>query len=88
MAHELPFQRWMSVWVTLPLSDPTAQQSVGDAQVTPERALFCAVLVLGEATIVHEVPFQCSMSVCWVLPLLKSPTAQQLEAEAQVTPES
>ena len=66
---------------------PTAQQFAALVQATALRT-FCVGLGFGVVTIDQSLPFHSSASVCMVppLPVDASPTAQQSEAPAQVTP--
>src|SRR5437588_563955 len=83
--HFVPFQRSISVWVSLP-EYPTAQMSVAETTATPFKAL-SDVPTLGLLTTLQLVPFQCSVSVCPTPPVLPSdPTAQMSVAETTATP--
>src|SRR5260370_33690441 len=89
IAHDVPSQCSMSVSTpVLPLNPPTAQQSVAETHVTPNRTLACVGLTLGEATILHELPSHRSINVCTALLALfqYEPTVQHPDSEKQVAP--
>jgi hypothetical protein len=62
-----PFQCSINVCSALPATpwNPTTQQSVDEAQVTPLRKFCWVVLLLGDATITHAPAVQCKTRVCW-----------------------
>ena len=63
VVHPDPFHRSMSVVVGLPVAsmvDPTAQQSDGPAQLTPDRYCPPGLVTAGGVTIDHWLPFHCS----------------------------
>ncbi len=70
------------------MANPTAQQSEALTQLTPERSLSRAALVLGLSTINQPVRFHCSVRVWKAVSLLVYPTAQQSEALTQLRPKS
>src|SRR5688500_2106972 len=63
---------------------PTAQQSLAELQLTPDRRFSAARSVFGEATRSQVAPFQWSTSV-WYTPVSWKPTAQQSLSDTQVT---
>ena len=82
----LPFQRKITVLVlvlVLVLAEPTAQASLADVAVTPERAASAPGLGLG--TRVHAVPFHRTITVLPPVAPPLAPTAQALRAETAAT---
>src|SRR5438445_12265351 len=69
-----------------PFHQPTAQQSVVDAHVTPRRPPNCSPLGSGTSLIVQAAPSQCSTSGALPPPVTESrPVAQQLVVDGQAS---
>src|SRR5580692_5254003 len=88
--HAVPFHASARVIeVEVPSPPPTAWQEAADVQDTPESWLPIDPLGLGVFSIDHLVPFHASARVTFVPPLsVLYPTAVQVAAELQDTPES
>ena len=80
--HDSPFQCSARVPVTeFPTYLPTAQQSLGEIQVTPPNESPCMPGVLGDDTMDQEAALHCSNNVV----IEEDPTAQQFDVEVHVT---
>ena len=83
--HVVPFQRSMSVFVVVAVSElPTAMQLVTAAHFTPDSRLAVAPGGLAVVTVAQNAPFQRIANV--LAP--RTPTAWQLVAPEQEIPDS